>query len=134
MKIVRYEDVDGKVGYAAQQPDGSAKRINGDIYGSFQVMEETATVSRLLAPVMPVQIFGIGLNFRHHATETNTPVPKFPILFMKGINTVQNPGEPIFIPTVLPSHEVDYECELAVVIGKKCKNVTREKALDYVLG
>ncbi|MEO6182824.1 MAG: fumarylacetoacetate hydrolase family protein, partial [Verrucomicrobiota bacterium] len=47
---------------------------------------------------------------------------------------VQNPGDPILIPTFLKSDEVDYECELAVVIGKTCKNVTRENALQYVLG
>lgn len=61
-------------------------------------------------------------------------VPPIPILFCKGVNTLQNPGDPILIPTYMASEEVDYECELAVVIGKACKNVTREKALDYVLG
>jgi 2-keto-4-pentenoate hydratase/2-oxohepta-3-ene-1,7-dioic acid hydratase in catechol pathway len=53
---------------------------------------------------------------------------------MKSASAVQNPGDPIEIPTHLASSEVDYECELAVVIGKTCKNVTRERALDYVLG
>jgi 2-keto-4-pentenoate hydratase/2-oxohepta-3-ene-1,7-dioic acid hydratase in catechol pathway len=47
---------------------------------------------------------------------------------------VQNPGDPILLPTHLASHEVDYECELAVVIGRACKNVKRAQALDYVLG
>jgi 2-keto-4-pentenoate hydratase/2-oxohepta-3-ene-1,7-dioic acid hydratase in catechol pathway len=59
---------------------------------------------------------------------------KRPILFLKSPNTLQNPGDPIEIPTHLASHEVDYECELVVVIGKTCKNVKRENALDYVLG
>ena len=56
------------------------------------------------------------------------------MLFMKGVNAVQNPGDPIVMPRHLPSEEVDYECELAVVIGKTCKNVSRDHALDYVLG
>ncbi len=60
--------------------------------------------------------------------------PTIPILFVKGTNSLQNPGDPILIPTHLPSEKVDYECELAVVIGKACKNVKRENALDYVLG
>ena len=60
--------------------------------------------------------------------------PEQPILFVKGLNTVQHPGDAIQIPTALPSTEVDYECELAVVIGRACKNVTRARALDYVLG
>jgi 2-keto-4-pentenoate hydratase/2-oxohepta-3-ene-1,7-dioic acid hydratase in catechol pathway len=50
------------------------------------------------------------------------------------LNTVQNPGDPIEIPTALKSDEVDYECELAVVIGKACKNVKKADALNYVLG
>jgi 2-keto-4-pentenoate hydratase/2-oxohepta-3-ene-1,7-dioic acid hydratase in catechol pathway len=76
----------------------------------------------------------IGLNYRHHAAESNAKIPQFPILFMKGAGTVQNPGDPIELPTRLRSDKVDYECELAVVIGKACKNVSKEDALDYVLG
>jgi 2-keto-4-pentenoate hydratase/2-oxohepta-3-ene-1,7-dioic acid hydratase in catechol pathway len=56
------------------------------------------------------------------------------VLFVKGINTLQHPGEPIVLPRHLRSDEVDYECELAVVIGKACKNVSPEHALEYVLG
>lgn len=56
------------------------------------------------------------------------------MIFFKGINTLQHPGEPIQIPTHLRSDEEDYECELAVVIGRACKNVSRENALDYILG
>ena len=53
---------------------------------------------------------------------------------MKGINAVQNPGDPIVLPRWLRSEKVDFECELAVVIGKTCKNVSRANAYDYVLG
>jgi 2-keto-4-pentenoate hydratase/2-oxohepta-3-ene-1,7-dioic acid hydratase in catechol pathway len=53
---------------------------------------------------------------------------------MKSSAAVQNPGDPILLPTHLKSGEVDYECELAVVIGRRCKNVARRAALDYVLG
>jgi len=55
-------------------------------------------------------------------------------VFFKAVSALQNPDAPIELPTRLASNEVDYEVELAVVIGKACKNVTREKALDYVLG
>ncbi len=74
------------------------------------------------------------MNYRKHAEETNAKLPEYPIVFFKGINTLQNPGDAIEIPTHLRSDEVDYECELAVVIGKPCKNVSRANALDYVLG
>ncbi len=55
-------------------------------------------------------------------------------LFVKGANALQNPGDPIVLPRHARSDEVDYECELGVVIGKACKNVKRENAIDYVLG
>jgi 2-keto-4-pentenoate hydratase/2-oxohepta-3-ene-1,7-dioic acid hydratase in catechol pathway len=89
---------------------------------------------KLLAPVVPTAIWCIGLNYRQHAAETHAKIPEYPILFAKGLNAVQNPGDPIEIPTRLRSDEVDYEGELAVVIGKTCKNVRRQDALNYVLG
>ena len=96
--------------------------------------EQPADVAKLLAPIAPVAIFAIGLNYRQHAIETHAPIPEFPVLFMKNIAAVQNPGDPILIPTSLRSDEVDYECELVVVIGRRCKNVSRADALKYVLG
>jgi 2-keto-4-pentenoate hydratase/2-oxohepta-3-ene-1,7-dioic acid hydratase in catechol pathway len=134
MKLIRYQDSQGAVHYGAEQTDGSAKRIDGDIYGTYTVTSETADVAKLLAPVEASQILCIGLNYRRHAEETGAKMPERPILFVKGVNTLQNPGDPIEIPTKFPSTEVDYECELAVVIGKPCKNVSRAEALDYVLG
>jgi 2-keto-4-pentenoate hydratase/2-oxohepta-3-ene-1,7-dioic acid hydratase in catechol pathway len=83
---------------------------------------------------VPVQILCIGLNYRGHAQETHAKLPEYPVVFMKGVGTVQNPGDPILIPTHLKSEEVDYECELAVVIGKEGKNISKKNALDYVLG
>jgi len=134
MKLIRYLDKSGKTHYGSEQPDGSALRIDGDIFGSPTVTAERAVVAKLLAPVAPTQILCIGLNYRQHAAETNAKIPERPILFVKGINASQNPGDPILIPQHLRSDEVDYECELAVVIGRPCKNVSRAHALDYVLG
>jgi 2-keto-4-pentenoate hydratase/2-oxohepta-3-ene-1,7-dioic acid hydratase in catechol pathway len=134
MKIIRYLDRAGLIHFGSEQPDGSALRIDGDVYGEYRVTADRAQVAKLLAPVTPAQILCIGLNYRQHAAETGAKVPERPILFVKGINTLQNPGDPILIPQHLRSDEVDYECELAVVIGKPCKNVSRARALDYVLG
>ncbi|BET68338.1 hypothetical protein ASA1KI_32560 [Opitutales bacterium ASA1] len=134
MKIIRYLDSAGVARHGSEQPDGSVRRIDGDLYGTYSVSGDTADVQRLLAPIVPTQILCIGLNYRRHAEETKAKLPERPILFVKGINTLQHPGEPILIPTHMASHEVDYECELAVVIGRACKNVSRERALDYVLG
>ncbi len=132
MKIIRYEKPDGNIEFASQQPDGSALVIDGGIFGT--VTAEVANVAKLLAPIVPTCIIGIGLNYQRHAEESGAKTPEFPIVFFKGPNTLQNPGDPILIPTHLPSEEVDYECELAVVIGKTCKNVTKATALDYVFG
>lgn len=134
MKIIRYQDRNGIIGFAAQQADGSALKLAGDIFAQPQVTSEKAEVAKLLAPIVPTNILCIGLNYRHHAAETRAKIPEFPVLFMKGVNAVQNPGDAIEIPNQLRSNEVDYECELAVVIGKPCKNATRQNALEYVLG
>lgn len=134
MKIIRYQDAHGAVGYAEMQANGSAVMLNGEPYGGLQSAGQPADVAKLLAPIKPTAILCIGLNYRKHADETGAKYPEYPVLFTKGINTLLNPGEAIEIPTHLRSDEVDYECELAVVIGKPCKNVSREDALNYVLG
>ena len=134
MKIIRCQDSAGNVVSAAQSPDGSAVRLAGDVYASPQLTSEKVEIKKLLAPIQPSSIICIGLNYRKHAEETGAKFPEYPIVFFKGINTLQNPGGVIEIPGHLRSNEVDYECELAVVIGRACKNVSREKALEYVLG
>ena len=134
MKIIRCLDHKGNTVYASQQPDGSALKISGNIFDSFNVTTEKVEVKKLLAPVQPSSIICIGLNYRKHAEETGAKFPEVPVVFFKGINTLQNPGDAIEIPTHMRSEEVDYECELAVVIGRACKNVSRQNALDYVLG
>jgi 2-keto-4-pentenoate hydratase/2-oxohepta-3-ene-1,7-dioic acid hydratase in catechol pathway len=138
MRIVRYLDRAGRAHHGCEEggPGGRAivRRIEGDVFGQHRITGETAEVARLLAPIEPKAFFCIGLNYRRHAQETGAKVPDYPILFMKGPNAAQDPGAPIVIPGHLPSTEVDYEGELAVVIGKACKNVPRERALEHVLG
>ena len=108
--------------------------LRGTLFKGFEPTGEPAPVARLLAPLDPVAILCIGLNYRQHAAETNSPLPQFPVLFFKNPASVQHPGEPIVLPRWLASAKVDYECELGVVIGRRAKNVSREHALDYVLG
>jgi 2-keto-4-pentenoate hydratase/2-oxohepta-3-ene-1,7-dioic acid hydratase in catechol pathway len=108
--------------------------IRGDIFGEFEVTNQPAEIATLLAPVLPPNILCIGLNYRRHAAESNLAAPEHPVVFMKSTTAVQNPGGAIVLPRHLRSDQVDYECELAVVIGRKCKNVSRQEACDYVLG
>ena len=62
------------------------------------------------------------------------PIPEFPVVFMKNTGSVQNPGDPIQLPTHLRSHAVDFECELAVILKRECTNVSKSQAMDFVLG
>lgn len=81
----------------------------------------------------PATIFCVGLNYKRHAKESNMEEPKLPVIFTKPPSSVIGHGEAIVIPAVC-GDEVDYEVELAVVIGKPCKNVSEAEALDYVEG
>lgn len=134
MKIIRYSDSQGNIAHAAQQADGSALVIEGDIFGDHRVTDRQAEVVKLLSPVQPFAIICIGLNYKFHAEETKAAIPQHPVVFMKLPNVVQHPDEPILLPTHLKSDKVDYECELAVIIGKTAKNVSKADALRHVLG
>ena len=88
---------------------------------------------RLLAPVgNPSKVFCIGLNYRDHAIETNSPIPSEPVVFNKFSQTVIGPEEAVILPKV--AHEDDYEAELVVVIGKQGKNITKANAFSHVAG
>jgi 2-keto-4-pentenoate hydratase/2-oxohepta-3-ene-1,7-dioic acid hydratase in catechol pathway len=134
MRIVRYLDRENQARYASQREDGMVHPIAGDIFGDLRATDEVVRPGKLLAPVVPPAIFCIGLNYRQHAAESGAKIPQHPVLFMKSPNAVQHPGDPIELPRRLRSDQVDYECELAVVIGRACKNVARDAARDYVLG
>ena len=136
MKIIRYQSPTGDIGYAQEHADGTATKLRGCLFktDSLEQTGETAPVARVLAPIEPAAILCIGLNYRQHAIETNAPLPQYPVLFFKNPASVQHPGEPIVLPRWLASAKVDYECELAVIIGKRAKNVSRERALEYVFG
>jgi len=86
-----------------------------------------------LAPVpRPGKVICIGLNYRDHAAESNMPIPERPVVFSKFATAVIAPGEAVVLPPT--SEQVDYEAELAVVIGRRAKNVSAKRALEYVLG
>src|SRR4051812_23949762 len=134
MRIIRFLDPQGAIQHGQQHSETEAELLAGDLFTGLHPTGQHARVAKLLAPLAPVSIQCIGLNYRQHAAETGSKIPEFPVLFVKGITAVQNPLDPILLPTFLRSEQVDHECELAVVIGKTCKNVRRAEALDYVLG
>ena len=88
---------------------------------------------RLLAPVpRPGKLICIGLNYQDHAAESKMPLPASPVTFSKYTTAVTHPASPVYLPAV--SQQVDYEAELAVVIGRRAKHVPRERAYEHVLG
>lgn len=87
-------------------------------------------------PTLPIDVPGkiicVGLNYRLHALEGGQPIPERPVLFAKWPNCLIGPGEPIVLPS--QSTKVDYEAELAAVIGREASNVSTDDALDHVAG
>ncbi|MBI3978362.1 MAG: fumarylacetoacetate hydrolase family protein [Chloroflexi bacterium] len=88
---------------------------------------------RILAPIQrPGKIICIGLNYRDHALETGQPIPEVPVIFAKFANTIVGPGEPVILPAA--SNRLDYEVELAVVIGKAGRRIPVESGYEHVAG
>ncbi len=131
MQIIRFLS-DGKIHFGQRVDDGSARLIEGDILGDHRVTGQQVKIDKLLAPIVPANILCIGLNYREHAAESGSPIPEHPVLFIKNSAALNNPFDPIELPE--NSEQVDYEAELAIVIGRTARKVSRADALDYVLG
>lgn len=134
MRICRYQ-AGGRVAYGIVDGDTVARLVGCPIGGKIAPSGETDALAdvRLLAPVLPPNILAIGLNYREHAAETGARIPDHPLLFIKATTAVVGPGDPVVLPAAAPD-EVDYEAELAVVIGKTAKKVKACDALDFVFG
>ena len=87
---------------------------------------------RLLAPILPSKVVCLGRNYAAHAAEFGGEVPEEPLVFLKPSTSVSGPGDPIPLPPI--SNRVDYEGELAVVIGRIARNVRAEETFRYILG
>jgi 2-keto-4-pentenoate hydratase/2-oxohepta-3-ene-1,7-dioic acid hydratase in catechol pathway len=134
MRIVRVKDETGEIVHASEQADGTLLKLEGNpLFDMPHLTDQKVTVVKYLAPIEPAAILCIGLNYRKHAEEGGSPIPEWPVLFMKNPNAATGHGQPIRLPAVC-REEVDYEAELAVIIGKTARNVSREDALDHVAG
>jgi 2-keto-4-pentenoate hydratase/2-oxohepta-3-ene-1,7-dioic acid hydratase in catechol pathway len=101
--------------------------------GHIAVGEAVAEPSRWLAPLVPGKIVAIGLNYLDHADESGAPPPANPLVFAKFPSCVTGPYDEIVIDQALTSR-VDWEAELAVIIGRPMRDVPESRALDYVFG
>lgn len=136
MRIARCLDDRGHLYWAEPLAADRARVLAGDSpFSGLEPKQEEIRVERWLAPVRPVDIYGIGLNYRAHAAETGAPLPGQPVMFMKPSTAVTDPDQPILLPAACEhGPEVDYEAELAVVIGRTARNVPAGRALEYVFG
>ncbi|GHS98401.1 hypothetical protein AGMMS50276_20130 [Synergistales bacterium] len=123
-------ELDGKAAFGKVIGD-SIELLDDSLATTGQLVKASGAV--LKTPIDPVKIWCIGLNYREHAKESNLErIPDEPCVFMKPRTCVIAPGDAIGVPSW--TGRVDYEGELAIVMGKTCKNVSPGDALDYVLG
>lgn len=135
MRIVRFRDTTGKGKYGILEDRDVVRVASGDPVGGLKPGRTTVPLAdvRLLAPIEPANILALGQNYKAHVEEGGDKLPKAPILFMKATTAVIGPEDPIRIPKAAPA-EVDYEAELALVIGQAARHVKESEALKYVLG
>lgn len=133
MKIVRFISEKGEELYGSHLGGTEVEVIEGDFFNNYRRTGRRETIRRQLAPIVPVNIMALGLNYRDHADEIGMAYPDIPVLFIKSTNSVIGPGETILLPSAGPER-VDYEAELAVIIGKRAKNVPADKAREYIFG
>ncbi|XP_063933971.1 fumarylacetoacetate hydrolase domain-containing protein 2-like [Zophobas morio] len=131
--LVKFKDLQGNIKYGEPILTPSLtiqviKDLNGRLI-------DFSSVSSILPPVFPPQIFCNGLNYKQHCLEVNLEFPKLPVVVFKLPQSVIGDNQQIIIPKCAQSkNEVDYEGELAVIIGKRGKNIREEDALNYVYG
>jgi 2-keto-4-pentenoate hydratase/2-oxohepta-3-ene-1,7-dioic acid hydratase in catechol pathway len=135
MQILRFLDREGRLRLGRRFNEETVLLLEGDLFEGMRETGRPIEMGKLLAPVTPVAILCIGLNYHQHAREFGTKPPDHPVLFMKNPASVAYPGDPIVIPpSCVDPPQVDFETELAVVIGQAARNVSALDALDYVLG
>jgi 2-keto-4-pentenoate hydratase/2-oxohepta-3-ene-1,7-dioic acid hydratase in catechol pathway len=124
--------------FVAVERAGDLRRASlatADIFGGYSLgapVRGGLGAVTLLAPVRPSKIICVGLNYKDHAAEVHKPLPAEPLLFLKPSTAVIDPGAPIRLPPGVG--RVDYEGELAIVIGRRAHRVSQDRAWDYIFG
>ncbi|WP_019505695.1 fumarylacetoacetate hydrolase family protein [Pleurocapsa sp. PCC 7319] len=133
-RYVRIKTDREQIYYGVLQPNRSVAIYDAPPWlgGQATDMEQELDTYQLLAPCVPSKIVAVGKNYLKHAAEMGTPVPQEPLLFLKPPTTIIANGQDIYYP--LQSRRVDYEGELALVIGDRCHNVSPEQAAKSIWG
>jgi 2-keto-4-pentenoate hydratase/2-oxohepta-3-ene-1,7-dioic acid hydratase in catechol pathway len=132
LKFCRFM-VDGKT-YKGTQHGNMVDLVEGDFLGGFSTLRMSYPLERvkLLPPITPTKIWCVGRNYAGHAKELDHEIPKEPLIFIKANSALVGSGDPVRIPEW--AGRVDYEGELAAVIGKRCRKTAEKDALSYVAG
>lgn len=133
MRIVRFKRNDQI--YYGKLKTKNIYYLEGNIYGDYKVTSKQVKKESvdILSPIEPPNIIGIGSNYKKHAMEINKSYPEKPLIFLKATTSIIGHNSNIILPEVAPN-EVDYEGELAVIIGKEAKNIKVEEVDDYIFG
>lgn len=120
--------------FYAKVVDGELFKLKGDVFGSpsFQKKALSPKGIKTLIPVVPSKVIAVGLNYADHARESNAALPKEPLFWLKAPTSLIPDGGKIEIP--FPDHKTEFEAELAVVIGRRMRNVTPAAAARYIFG
>lgn len=132
MRIVRFEE-DGRTQFG--ELDGEViHELDGEPYTTVHRTGRSASrhAVRLRCPVVPSKVIGIGLNFRDHAVEHHTDLPKEPLMFLKAPSALVGPEDKIVLPAGIGT--VDLEGELVVVVGRRARRIRTDEAPRYILG
>lgn len=134
MRLIRFKTKGQGEVKAGMVEDSKVYELIGDIFGPYDRTSRVLGLDQveILAPCLPGKVVATGLNYRDHARELNMKLPDEPLIFLKPSTSVIGPGQPVICPQV--SRRVDYEAELALVIGRKAKDVGRDEAAGYILG
>jgi len=134
MRFIRYQSSNDPLPHLGWLLEDRVGAVEGSPFTEFRRLEADRQLSevRLLAPVQPGKIIGVGRNYIAHAREQNVESPEVPLLFLKPPSSVIGPGDTILLPP--QSQQVVHEAELAVVIGKTGRWIQPDDAMDYVLG
>ncbi|MHB1067209.1 MAG: fumarylacetoacetate hydrolase family protein [Candidatus Nanopelagicales bacterium] len=132
MRVCRVS-VDDGLAYGVIEGDAVAL-LAGHPFGEFAPDGRVLRLAdaRLVAPVLPSKVIAVGRNYADHARELGNAVPAGPMVFLKPSTSVIGPGEPIALPW--QSEQVEHEAELAVVIGRLCRDVPEDRVPEAVFG
>jgi len=135
MKICRCLAEDGQIHYGlyGSETSGTMQVLEGDIFSSFKLTDKYMKIFEYLPPVIPPNIFALGFSYRKHADEIGTDISPYPVVFIKASTSVTGHNTRIVLPAAGPD-QVDYEGELAIIIGKKGKNIKVSEAMNHIFG